>query len=79
MILLDINSYKMRVHERRRQTTTIEKDLIDSSRWRENRRDQENALFAPQIDPAGMFNDDKVLGWLDNGRRFQEKSPLAFR
>jgi hypothetical protein len=70
---------KREFHERRSQTTSIEKDLIESSRWRENRRDQDNAFFAPEVDPAGMFNNDKAPGWLDNGRRSQEKSPLAFR
>jgi hypothetical protein len=70
---------KREFHERRRQTTCIEKDFIESSRRRENRPEQENAFFTPEADPAGMFNDDKAPGWLDNGRRSQEKSPLEFR
>jgi hypothetical protein len=55
MIVLDINWYKTRV------STTIEKDSIESSRWRENRREQENALFAPQVKSEGCSTMAKSL------------------
>jgi hypothetical protein len=65
MIVRDSNCDKTRVSREAKAERLIEKDGIESSRWRENRT-TENGVFAPEADPVGTFNDDEVPGGLDN-------------
>jgi hypothetical protein len=52
--------------------------LIENSRWREIRREENSAFFFPEVDPVGMLKDEKLSGCLDDGRKSWEKNRLVF-